>query len=85
MSPRRLGQQRSPFNYFEDTLEIEPTAHLSGSLLMPQATEKARNGRDHWPAAHGLATTHDDDRASIASRCSGPASNMSLASYPATA
>jgi hypothetical protein len=43
MSPRRLGQQRSPFNYFEDTLEIEPTAHLSGSLLMPQATEKARN------------------------------------------
>ena len=46
MSPRRLGQQRSPFNYFEDTLEIEPTAHLSGSLLMPQATEKARNDRD---------------------------------------
>ena len=43
------------------------------------------NGRDQWPAAHGIATTHDDDRASIASRCSGPASNMSLASYPATA
>ena len=40
---------------------------------------------DQWPAAHGLATTHDDDRASIASRCSGPASNMSLASHPATA
>ena len=53
MSPRRLGQQRSPFNYFEDTLEIEPTAHLSGSLLMPQATEKARNGSDQRLAPQG--------------------------------
>jgi hypothetical protein len=40
---------------------------------------------DQWLAAHGLAITHDDDREFIASRCSGPASNMSLASYPATA
>jgi hypothetical protein len=51
---------------------------------MPQATEKARNGRDQWPAAHGIATTHDDDRESIASRCSGPASIWSPARHPAT-
>ena len=39
MSPRRLSPRRSTFNYFEDTLEIAPTAHLPGQLTMPQATE----------------------------------------------
>ena len=80
-----MGPPSNISTYFDDTLETEPTAYLPSRLPMPQATEKARNGGDQWPAAHGIATTHDDDRASIASRCSGPASNMSLASYPATA
>jgi len=39
MSPRRFGLRDSTFNHSEDTLEIAPTAHPSGRLPMPQATE----------------------------------------------
>jgi hypothetical protein len=35
--------------------------------------------------AHGLAIPHDDDRASIASRCSGPSSPKSISRYPSMA
>ena len=45
MSPQRLGLPRITFNYFDDTLETEPTAYLPSRLPMPQATEKARNER----------------------------------------
>ena len=59
MSPRRLGLRGSTFNQSEDTLETEPTAYLPGRLPMPQAAEKAQNGRDQQIAANGLSTPLD--------------------------
>ena len=84
MSPRRLGPRRSTFNYFEDTVETA-RLHNTPAIIHAASDREGSERCDQWPAAHELATTHDDDRASIASRCSGPASKMSLASYPATA
>ena len=51
-------------------VEAARSGSYSGYLDLVASLE-AWNGGDQWPAVHGLAITHDDDRASIASRCSG--------------
>ena len=67
MSPNRLGPRSIISTYFDDTLGAARTAYLPGRLLMPQATEKARNGPDQWLAALGLSITLDAARESFAS------------------
>ena len=62
MSPRRLGLRRSTLNHSEDTLEITPTAQPSGRLLMPQATERARNGKADQRRITGLTLPLDAGR-----------------------
>jgi len=58
MSPNRLSQPPNISTYFEDTLETA-RLHISQAHFMPQATEKARNGRDQQIAANGLSTPQD--------------------------
>jgi hypothetical protein len=55
-----LGPRSIISTYFDDTLGAARTAYLPGRLLMPQATEKARNASDQWLAATGSAIAHDD-------------------------
>jgi hypothetical protein len=62
-----MGPPSNISTYFDDTLETEPTAYLPSRLPMPQATEKARNGKDQWLAAHESEFIRRDDRESIAS------------------
>ena len=57
-------------------------AYPPGRLLMPQATERARNGPDQRLATNGLATTHDDARESFASGGSGPSRGLEFAPPP---
>ena len=58
-SPNRLGPPSSISTYFEDTLGAARTAYLPGRLLMPQATEKARNDQVEQLAANTLTIPQD--------------------------
>jgi hypothetical protein len=65
--PKPFGPALKHLYLFRGHAGCGPPAYLPGRLLMPQATEKARNVPDQRLAAHEPAITHDDARESFAS------------------